>query len=417
MRQAIIILISLFTLILIWINGALYSDNFTHSKLEQDIIRQQNFIKNELKNNKAGEKMQDIFPEGFVFLHALYGLTWCDLVKASPKASVSFKRKALEEALFAYNKINTIEAMSTFESDMTPYNGIFYIGWKNYLLSNILEIDTTFKNFENLKYEFEGQCELIKNTLKESNSPYLESYPNQSWPADMILAMASLKKHDIIFIPKYENDINIWLADVKTKVDPATKLIPHKVKSRTGLTSEGARGSSTGLIIKILAEIDPEFAKQQYQIYKELFVSKTFGLPSVSEYPKGINGSADIDSGPIVFGVGFSGTIFSIGTFAKLGDKNFAQMQYKTINAFGFANTSSQQKKYLFGKLPISDAFIAWGRTSQLKEEVGDLKLSPFWRLPFHFYSLFLITFLWALVFYKVIFNFKWRKIFNGNEI
>ena len=403
MRKIFISLIAMFSLILIWINGALYSEDFSHAEIEKDIILQQNFIENELKNNNAGEKMQEIFPEGFVFIHALYGLTWCDLVKASPKAMASKKSKALKEALFAYDKINTLEAMSTFDSDMTPYNGIFYIGWKNYLLSNILEMDTTFTNFERYKADFEGQCEVIKNTLKESNSPYLESYPNQSWPADMSLAMASLKKHDLIFKPKYEREIKQWIIDIKAKLDPVTKLIPHKVKARTGLSSEGARGGSTGLIIKILEEIDPVFAKQQYDIYKTLFVSKTFGLPSVSEYPKGQNGSADVDSGPIIFGVGFSGTIFSIGTFAKLGDYSLSEMQYKAINAFGFANKFSGKKKYLFGNIPIADAFIDWGRTSQINSKAVNSKTPMLWGMKFHLISILGLGFIWILLFYQTI--------------
>ncbi len=406
MRKLIFGLIFIFTLIVFWLNCKLYSENFTYTEKQNDIIRQLNFIETELKSNNLGDRMQEVFPEGFVFTNALYGLSWCEL--ANSNSTNKFKSKALNEALFAYNEINSEKAKSIFESHLTPENGIYYVGWKNYLLSKILKLDTTFAEFVKYKNAFTDHCEIINEALKNSNSPYLQSYDNQSWPADMFVAMASIKNHDNIFKPKYENEINDWIKNVKNKLDPITKMVPHKANSRTGETLEGARGSSISLIIRLLAEVDSGFAKDQYELYKTYFVSTTFGLPSISEYPKGQSGDGDIDSGPVILGVGFSGTIVSIGTFSILGDYDLAEKQYKTVNAFGFVNKTENEKKYVFGLIPIADAFIAWGRASELNNRKSIKSASITWRFKFHIISILVLLILWTLLYSKSILM-KWK--------
>lgn len=408
MRKIIFGLITIFSILILWLNIKLQTENYSTDEKQKDILRQLKFIGSELKSNNLGNRMQELFPEGFVFTNALYGLAWCELANSDIGKDKNLKNKAINEALFAYNEINSDKAKSIFDKNLNPENGIFYIGWQNYLLSKILKLDTTFVDANNYKNIFTEQCDGIIDALHRNSSPFLQSYNNQSWPADMFVAMASISNHDKIFKPKYENEKNNWIKNVKNKLDPKTKLIPHKVNSHTGETLEGARGSSISLIIRLLAEIDHEFAIEQCQLYKLNFASTTFGLPSISEYPKGQTGDGDIDSGPVIFGVGFSGTIVSIGTFSNLDDFDLAEQQYKTINAFGFGYKSEGGKKYVFGLMPIADAFIAWGRATELNNSRSINHYSNTWQIKFHLISFMILLVLWILFFYKRILS-KWR--------
>lgn len=398
----------LFTIYLLSTNFNLYSEKFRKAGEERDIILQLNFIGKELKSNNLGKRMQEIFPEGFVFTNVLYGLSWCELgISDSTK---TIKAQALNEALYAYNQINTIHAKSIFSSSLIPENGIFYTGWNNYLLSKILLLDSNFNNSREFKIIYVKQCEAISNALVNSNSPFLQSYENQSWPADMCVAMASLSNHDKIFNPKYQTILSDWIINVKAKLDPKTKLVPHKVNSDNGKTVEGARGCSISLILRLMSEIDSNFAMEQYKLYKENFVSTTFGLPSINEYPKGQSGFGDIDSGPVIFGVGFAGTIVSLGTFSVLGDKDLSENEFKTINSFGLGTKNKETKKYILGLLPIADAFIAWGRSSGLSSTKSTIKPSKYWRLRYHMISITIITFTWSLLYFKKIRKKIFRK-------
>ncbi len=400
MRYIFLVIISIISILILRINFKLYSENYSYSKKKEDIIHQLNFLESELKRKNLAERMQQVFPEGYVFINALYGLSWCELALSDPQ-NIDIKEKAIKESLYTYNEINSYKAKGTFDSNMKPVNGIYYFGWKNYLLSKILSVDTTFNDSESYVNDFEVQCTNLTNILKESGNPYLQSYSGNSWPADMFVAMASLNNYDKIFKPRYESEINNWIKIVKSRLDPVTHMIPHKVDSKTGISIQGARGCSMSLILRMLAEINPDFAFEQFRLFNTNFVSTTFGLPSVREYPKGQNGFGDVDSGPVIFGVGFTGTILMIGTFSMFKCENLAEKQYKTINAFGFGNTSGEQKKYLFGRLPMADAFIAWGRATELNNsDVLDANEDG-WRTKFQFYSLLIIIVLWLIYFQK----------------
>lgn len=79
MRKIIFGLIFIITIALLWINFKLHAENFSTNEKQKDIILQLNFIGSELNYNNLGNRMQELFPEGFVFINALYGLAWCEL--------------------------------------------------------------------------------------------------------------------------------------------------------------------------------------------------------------------------------------------------------------------------------------------------------------------------------------------------
>lgn len=53
--------------------------------------------------------------------------------------------------------------------------------------------------------------------------------------------------------------------------------------------------------------------------------------------------------------------------------------------------------------MPIADAFIAWGRATELNNKKMENHGSNTWQIKFHFISLTTIMIIWALFFYKSI--------------
>ena len=220
----------------------------------------------------------------------------------------------------------------------------------------------------------------------------------------MFVAMASLSSYENVYTPTFQSDIQVWLGQVKKNLDPQTQLIPHKVNSETNAVIEGPRGSSIGLSLRLLGEIDPAFGKEQFNLAQTNFITTQFGLPAVREYPKGVDGLGDIDSGPVILGVGFSATIVMIGAMSMYNHATLANQQYKTIHAFGFETKDDQEKKYLFGVLPMADAFIAWGRATDLHYSNTQPNVSSKnWRLTFHIISVLVLLIVWMPVYFKVV--------------
>jgi hypothetical protein len=379
---------------MLWINFNLLPFRVNLQQKRQEIIKQQYFLKNELKNNNLTERMQALYPEGAVFINVLYGLTWCEL--ANNSQDISLRNEAIREAIYAFEQICAPEIYWSFQENIKPAYGIFYVGWKNYLLSKILLIDNNFKGRDKLLQHYKNACVEISSAKLSSYFPFLPSYENSVWPADNLVAMASIANYHLIVDAKYDSFLASWVKQIKSNLDTRTRMIPHAVHYDSGEVLEGARGSSSSLMIRMMAEIDPDFAADQYRKFQAFFVNKTLDLPSVSEYPKGQTGKGDVDSGPVVFGVGFAATIVSIGTHAALNNDGYSEAQYQTIDAFGFPFTTSASKQYLFGKLPIADAFIAWSRAASSCHPPTITSV----KIQFHLYSLLILVLAWIVIFY-----------------
>lgn len=398
LRCAIVGVLIILVIGIISINVKLYQHQFGRSITDQkkekdDILKQLNFLGDQIKHEHLAERIQQIFPEGNVFTNALYGLAWCELALADSNIDKTIRTKAIQEALMAYKTINQEESRIIFDTTIQPRYGIFYCGWRNYLLSKIMHIaDSTTSAI--YKENFATQCDTIAKYANEKL--FLPSYNNQTWPADMCVAIASLSNHDKIFGKKYSSTISKWMDGLQNNLDTSTLLIPHKVSAGTNQIMEGARGSSSSLMIRLLQEIDIILAQQQFQQYQKYFMTTTFGLPSIREYPKGKSGLGDIDSGPVVLGVGFSATITSIGTLGVIGNRDIAQQQFQTIAAFGLSSTNNKSKKFLLGKMPIADAFIAWGRASGLQTKSTSNENKQ-WKSKFQLISLITLALLFLI--------------------
>ena len=96
-----IIKLSLFIIligILAFINIKIHSgpDLQNQQDLNEDIIYQLNFLEYKIKQEFLAKKMQQIFPEGYCFTNALYGLTWCELAISNTDSLI--QKRALSEA-------------------------------------------------------------------------------------------------------------------------------------------------------------------------------------------------------------------------------------------------------------------------------------------------------------------------------
>lgn len=403
MKRTYFFFVALISFILLWANIELYDPALTAEEEWEDIVLQLNFLEKKLKEDNLGRRMQTIFPEGYVFINALYGLAWAELAQPGT-LDLNLRTRAIDQAVYAYEAVNSNTGQSTFSPSLSPEFGIYYSGWRNYLLAKVLQIPGEFDAKTSYYQTFKARCEEIADAFRQHQSPYLSSYSGQSWPADSFLAIASLAIHDKLYDPVYKQEIDNWLQKVRSRLDDETGMLAHKADSETGEVSETPRGGSMALMLRLLAEINPELAKEQYQLFKENFVSTALGLPMVREYPKGSFGLGDIDSGPVILGTGFAGTIVSIGTFKTFGEDKRAYRQYRTVTAFGLARKDERAKSYLLGMLPMADAFIAWSRTAPLLLETelsGDS--SSFWRLGFQLRSLLIIVFLIVLYYRKAI--------------
>ena len=355
--------------------------------IHQGLLNQLNHLKAKMHNG-AADDMQRIYPEGFVFLQALYGLNWIELSE-SFEGGEQLYQEAQEEINWVLKELSSKKAKQPFRQNLKPSYGIFYRGWSNYVLGRkIQSIPETDRDTTELNL-FHHNCASIVDALQKQESPFLESYYQACWPADMMAGMASIAIHEEIFPGEYRQAIRNWLDKVESQTD-ASGLIPHSCDCESGVPIESARGSSQSLILNFLIDIDATYAKSKFDIYKERFLDYRIGLPGVREYPEGYRGNGDIDSGPVIWEIGGAASIVGQRTMAIYGEDDVAIGLRNSIEAFGMGKTIGRKKNYLFGALPIADAFIAWSNAIEAQKS-NRLIANKNWRLKIQLLSLLLL--------------------------
>lgn len=340
----------------------------------------------------ADSDMQDLYPEGYIFFNALYGLAWCNFLQQT--STKEFFEEGHHEIQTVWNKINSVEGRRSFSEDLPLSYGAFYTGWSTYVLGRKLSVETPGDRHKEEVIQFKQQCEKIEAAITEHIFPV--SYYGSAWPADAMVCVAALSLHDKLFVPKYSASITEWVKRVKQKCD-THGLIPHATDPVYGSAIVQARGSSQSLMLVFLKDIDKQFAMSQFKLYRTCFVDTRFGITGLREYPKGKDGVGDVDSGPVIFQLGSAATIVGMQTMSAYGEDMTATKIRNAVEGMGISIQHDGEKTYLFGSLPMADAFITWGQSSMHKTDIAVNFMA------FHVYSLLvgLILIVLILLFFK----------------
>lgn len=348
----------------------------------------------------AAERMQGMFPEGYVFTWALYGLAAAQVLEAVPPGDER-RSELLAAAQNSVVRVCSDRARGGFSPNLRPRYGAFYASWSLYLRSVVLQATAPDGPVPFDLRQYEADCDSLAAALAAGDSPFLQSYPGQVWPGDTGVGVAGLAIRDAVLGGTHGPVIERWLEAVRRRLDPASGAIPHASGGQYGMPREGPRGESLALLSRVLVDVDPELARDQYRILRRDFVARPWGLPGVRVFPIGRQGRGDIDSGPVVLGLGGPATVVGIGAALANGDTELAKTLLAVSEGLGFPMQWAGRRRYLGGVLPVGDAFLAWARSTPASlHRVGYPRAMPrWWRLPFHVVSLLLVTvLLYALI-------------------
>lgn len=386
MRTAVLLLVIFITMVLLWITVSVHSAPSIGSSMEADALRAQLAYLEPRMHKDLPMEMQRVFPEGSAFSYALYALSWSGLAARLP-GDDDVCAHAAQEARWAYEQLDSKRSRAQFNAMIEPPFGVFYSGWRNEVLAAVVALepsDTT------LVRAFDRESTLIAEAFADSPTPFLESYPGQAWPADAVVALHSLCLHERIRGADHGAVIARWVQQAWAREDERG-MIPHAWRPQLDLMRQTGRGSSMALMNVFLPEIDSALAFQQFSAWRGSCITETFGVPAVREHPIGIDAPGDVDSGPLILGYGPAATIVGVAACKRNGDAFHATEFARTLHGFGFA-TGGDERRYVFGALPIADLFIAWGRSMPGEE----LRVPPPGFLRFHAWCGLLVLLLWS---------------------
>jgi hypothetical protein len=150
----------------------------------------------------------------------------------------------------------------------------------------------------------------------------------------------------------------------------------------------GVRGSSLALMSRVLIDADPQLAAEQYSVLRRYFVDYTWGVPGVREYPHGVVGRADVDSGPLFLGYSGPAVVVAAAAARAHGDESLARTLLGAVEVGGMPIELGGKRRYAGGLLAVGDAFIAWSRSSTADRKSDGAKwdsvVPAWWAAPAH---------------------------------
>ncbi|MCA9492980.1 MAG: hypothetical protein KC621_23780 [Myxococcales bacterium] len=158
----------------------------------------------------------------------------------------------------------------------------------------------------------------------------LQTYPGETYPPDISTVIGSLALDG-----RYPEEVDSLLARFRADaIDPDTGLVRQTLDPRTGAPGR-ARGSGTTVSAWFLGHADPGLSRELSAAARATLRDDVLGFGGVREVPAGTPGVADIDSGPVLFGLSVSASGFGLAAARRLGDDAWHRELYRSAHLAG----------------------------------------------------------------------------------
>lgn len=238
-----------------------------------------------------------------------------------------------------------------------------YLGYLNLLLSYARLLDAENNGSSvGLDPQYVELNDRITTALAKridaSPTLLIETYPGESYPVDNAAVIGSIALYDRATGRDHSGLVHRWIERCRRDyIDSQTGLLIQAVRSSDGGVVDGPRGSGTCLGSYFLSFVDDPIAGDLYAATKQELAGYPLGFGMVREYPRGVFGLGDIDSGPVIFGYSFSATGFALGGARTHGDRPFFSRLYATAHLFGAPRRDGDRLEFIAGG-PLGEAIM-----------------------------------------------------------
>lgn len=200
-------------------------------------------------------------------------------------------------------------------------------------------------------------------SLKDSDF-HVTSYPNSpKWPADQTVTLCSLHLYDRIHNTAFSaQPIAGWL-DYMARHATANDLnLPHSSISELDY-AKYPRGCAMSWSVLYMAQFAPNEAAELYARYRAAFFKSVLGCGGFREWQPGESRGMDVDSGPIVFGIGVAATGLGVGPAKLFKDSEAYTAIMRSAAVVGMPNAWGAQRHYRLSPL-LGEAILFHGQTA-----------------------------------------------------
>lgn len=162
--------------------------------------------------------------------------------------------------------------------------------------------------------QLEDQVASLSRDLAASPHGWLNDYPFQCYPGDVLATVMIIRNADALL----GTDHSAWVTAMRRGFEgerlDALGLVPYFGDVRTGRPEIPARGCGNAYVNFTAPCVWPDLARTWYAGAEEYFWQTRHGLHGFREFPKGPGGEWywDVDSGPVMGGIGVAASAFGL---------------------------------------------------------------------------------------------------------
>ena len=194
------------------------------------------------------------------------------------------------------------------------------------------------RNYHDLTVE---QADMLAGELLAADHHLADDYPNECYPNDVLWAAVAVQRGGSLEGRRYDDLSRELMRVLNGPVKTEHGLPAFRIDAVSLRQYQPARGCGNSGILNLAGELDPAIANDWYAAYVDNYWEDGW-LKGFREMPRGEPDIADVDSGPVVLGVGSVASAFGIGAARAVGRHDHAaQLSMEALSAswptpFGF---------------------------------------------------------------------------------
>lgn len=296
------------------LSGIASGERPTIDDLEQALIASfDEFLEEPLAYRQQVEAECAIFPEGRLFPYVYLGLAYVNLSLAEPDRRLGDERRIRDLIKLCGQEVaaklqapggdlKRLKSYQAYGTDLSHLN----------LLLGAYRLISEDEAFDHVHTHL---TTLLVKALDKTDGRPLRSYPGDTWTVDTLHALLSIRLHDRLHgtqraTPLVRQHLQ-WLEQDAT--DKATGLPKPYYHPQRQVAHGPPRGSELSYRLCVMPHLDAEASAALYQRYVDHFWREAELLAGFAEWPDSRRTKADIDSGPIIMGVGLGATGMALG--------------------------------------------------------------------------------------------------------
>jgi hypothetical protein len=302
----------------------------------------------------AADDMRAHFPEGGLFTLSFTGFALVNIAVSHPD-DAALRASTRDE-------LAHLLALSEREREQAPFSSWSSRGsWRGVILEghqNLLRAGYAVLGGDDAKIidDFHRTSAALFAGFVRSRSGALESFWGRTWYVANVVALESLRLHDVLYGTHY--------AIAREHFRDVVRVDAHSGLPASEVTLGGARvvDGPRGCALSWLLAFTPNHA--WYARYLDTMSVDVAGMRGFREYPVGRAGHMDVDSGPILDDIGGAASAFGVAAARAHGDGETLGRMLLAEEVLAFPSlTRHGDEELFFGALPLTDAIAVWART------------------------------------------------------